>query len=262
MKNILEINSLNNQIIFSICSLVTNLDEYNEMIRSFKKAGFEDNICEFIYIDNSNENIYDGYDGLNQFLNLAKGQYIIQCHQDILLNFDNIDILKQRIKELDELDSNWAILANAGYGDFNTKAIRLTDPWGEDQNTQNLPCKVKSVDENFILVKNNANLALSKNIGGFHLYGTDLCTIADILGYSSYVVDFHLLHKSGGSCSENFFDAKKRFIDKYTKTLNTKFIRTTCTMISITNNKIYNNILNKKIMYSMRKRWDSIIAKS
>lgn len=261
MKNILELKDLNSHITFSICSLVTNMNEHKEMVESFEKAGFSNDVCEFIYIDNSKENIYDGYDGLNQFLNIAKGKYIILCHQDILLNFDNVDTLKTRIQELDAIDPNWAILANAGFGDFNTKAMRLTDPWFDNFNTNNLPAQVKSVDENFILVKNDANLSLSRDIGGFHLYGTDLCAIADILGYTSYVVDFHLYHKSGGNCNESFFDSKNRFIKKYSNILNSKHIRTTCTMLSITNSSFLNKLLNRKYMYSARKRWDYIVAK-
>jgi len=260
----LLIRSLNKHafsILFSICTLVTNKSEYEEMIRSFRNSGFTEDICEFLYIDNSENNQFDAYDGLNRFLNIAQGKYIILCHQDILLDFDDILVLKKRIDEIDSTDPNWAVLGNAGYQDFNIRAIRITDPWGDNQNSKNLPRKVKSVDENFILVKNEANLALSKNIGGFHLYGTDLCLIAEILGYNSYVIDFHIRHKSGGACTEDFLDTKKKFIAKYKNVTKPRFIRTPCTIIIVTSCGFLNSILNRKLVYSLKKRWDYIVAK-
>ncbi len=67
---------------------------------------------------------------------------------------------------------------------------------GRTSSKEKLPIRVGSLDENFIVVKRQANLALSHDMSGFHLYGTDLCIIADILGRTSYVVDFHLCHKA------------------------------------------------------------------
>jgi len=243
---------------FSICTLVTNHDEYQEMVHSFKSAGFSDENSEFLYIDNSQGNTYDGYSGLNRFLSTAGGKYIILCHQDVLLSFDTVQILLARIGEMDTLDPNWAILGNAGYGDFNTKLYRITDPWEDNQTVGALPAQAKSLDENFLLVKNEANLTLSHNLKGFHLYATDLCTIAGLLGWNAYVIDFHLYHKSAGSCSESFFEAKKAFIDKYSKSMHLLSIRTTCTMMLITAYPWINRLINKKIFYSIKKRMDYI----
>lgn len=256
MKNISEFHYNKT---FSICTLVTNFTEYNEMIESFKNAGFNDEIAEFFYIDNSNGNSDDGYTGLNRFLNLATGKYIIICHQDILLKFDTIEILNQRIREMDSIDPNWAILGNAGFNGFTEKYYRISDPWGDNTRIGELPAKVKSLDENFLLIKNEANLALSHDLKGFHMYGTDLCTIASFLGWNAYVIDFHLYHKSGGNCNESFALAKQSFIDKYAKLIKMLYIRTTCTPLIITSNRFLNRFLNRKIFYSIRKRIENII---
>lgn len=256
MKNINELKALK---VFSICTLVTNFSEYLEMIDSFKNANFNDENSEFFYIDNSQGNNDDGYTGLNKFLNLATGTYIIICHQDILLKFDHIAILSQRINEMDHFDPNWAILGNAGFNNFTEKHYRISDPWGENTHIGKLPAKVKSLDENFLLIKNEANLALSHDLNGFHMYGTDLCTIASFLGWNAYVIDFHLYHKSGGNCNESFAIAKQSFIDKYAKLIKTLYIRTTCTPMIITSNRFYNRFLNRKFFYSIRKRIENII---
>src|SRR5262249_7681880 len=70
---------------YSICTLVTRPDLYAEMIQSFRSYGFDEPDCEFLYLDNTRGNSFDAYSGNNMFLNVARGQFIILCHQDILL---------------------------------------------------------------------------------------------------------------------------------------------------------------------------------
>lgn len=239
---------------FSICTLVTDLSEYHQMCESFSNAGFSNENSDFIYIDNSKNNKYDAYEGVRKFLNSSKNKYIIICHQDILLKFDNYITLLQRIDEMDHLDKTWAILGNAGHNSFNDFRLRITDPHGENRYKGPLPAKVYDLDENFILIKNSAQLSLSNNIGGFHFYATDLCLIADILGFSSYVIDFHLYHKSAGNCDTSFFEAKKRFIKKYTYAFRPRYMKTTCTKFFISGYSILNKLMMNKHMYSIRKR--------
>ena len=256
-----EIDTLKDNKLFSICTLVTDLNEYKEMLDSFEKAGFIEEFCEFLFIDNSQTNKYDGYSGFNKFLNKASGKYIILCHQDILLKFDNIEVLKQRIEEVNQLDQSWAILANAGYGDFNYYSIRITDPHTKNKNSKIFPSKVKTVDENFIVVKNEANLACSHNIEGFHLYGTDLCIVADILGYSAYVINFHLFHKSGGNPNKDFYINKNRFIKKYKNVISNKFLRTPVTPLFISSNSFLNLLCNMQRCYNLKSRWNYLVEK-
>ncbi|MDD5052461.1 MAG: hypothetical protein PHO27_06990 [Sulfuricurvum sp.] len=258
MKNI---NTYSIEKTYSVCTLVTNFNEYQEMIASFKEAGFTEKNSDFFYIDNSDINNDDGFSGLNKFLNRSTASYIIICHQDILLKYDNIDILNQRIAEMDVIDSNWAVLGNAGFAGFTEKYYRISDPWGDNTKIGQLPAKVKSLDENFLLIKNDANLALSHNLKGFHMYGADLCTIASFLGWNAYVIDFHLYHKSGGNCNQSFALSRKHFIKKYTDILASLYIRTSCTTLIITNSPICNWIINRKIFYSAKKRLENIQSK-
>ena len=257
----IEIDDIKYKKRFSICSLVTDKSEYEEMLDSFNKAGFNEENSEFIYADNSNGNKYDGYKGVSRFLDMACGKYIIICHQDILLKFDDIDILNQRIKEMDKLDNSWAILANAGYKNFNDVALRISDPHGDNRNFTPFPAKVQSVDENFMVIKKSANLTISNDIDGFHLYGTDLCLLASMIGYKSYVIDFHLYHKSAGTCGTNFYEVKQKLIQSYEKKLKIKMLRTPCTMLSLTGNTLLNYLLNRKIVYSIKKRYDTLNKK-
>jgi len=246
---------------FSICSLVTDMHEYTEMVESFQAAGFTDEITEFLYADNTQGNKYDGFQGVKTFLTKATGKYIIICHQDVLLSNDRMETLLERIQEMDNIDPAWAILGNAGYRNSNQKAIRISDPYGMDISKGPFPAQVKSLDENFLIIRKDANLALSNDLHGFHFYGVDLCLIADILGYNAYVIDFHLYHKSGGNCDESFFAAKARLIDKYQRILQTRFLRTTCTPLFLSGSRWLNAVCNRKIIYSLKKRCDYLHAK-
>lgn len=255
-----EIDEIKYERLFSICTLVANKAEYELFLLSAEKAGFTNENSEFIYIDNSETNKFDAFDGLNQFLNKAKGKYIILVHQDVEFKFDNIEILKDRIQQMNQLDPKWAVLGNTGYhiNNINKQYTRITDPGQIDYKDGPFPVRVSCVDENIMIVKNDLNLMTSKNIGHFHLYGADLCLQATMQGYSTYVIDFHILHKSGGYPNQSFYDTKERLIAQYTNALKIRFFRTPCTVIFLSNSKILNSIMNSKIMYSFKKRFDNL----
>lgn len=215
---------------YSICTLVSNLNEYNEMIASFVAAGFNEESCEFRYIDNTSGNSFDAYSGLNLFLQSAEGEFVIICHQDVVLNFDRIEVLEQCMAEISQLDQSWAILSNAGglEGDlYKRYVLNVAYPDGRYDRVGRFPQKVTSVDENFIVVKKSANLALSHNLNGFHFYGTDLCLIAELLGYNAYVIDFKLTHKSVGNPDKSYDEMLQSLVNKYRHFIRSRRIVTT-----------------------------------
>jgi hypothetical protein len=243
--------------IFSICTLVTRKNEYQEMLETFYKKGFTDENCEFLYIDNSAVNKADGYSGLNKFLAQSKGKYTIVCHQDIRLEFDDIDRLKECIEEIDELDQNWAVLGNAGAScDFSMRSIRITDPHGSDKSTSEFPAKVDSLDENFLVIKNGLNIGLSRDLSGFHFYGTDLCLQSSLRGYNSYVINFHLHHLSPGNIDNYFNSCKKDLIKKYEYALRPRFVQTSCTYMHISGFSTLNAFLNNKLIFRLKRIFD------
>jgi hypothetical protein len=219
---------------YSIYSLVTRIAEYEGMIDSFLRGGFTPDCCEYLFINNSIENRADAYQGYNFFLQSARGEYVIICHQDVVLLASGIQQLDERTKELDRLDPSWAVLGNAGVTRLNHAALHIThpEPYGENY-TGNLPAKVHSLDENFILVKNSANLFVSHDLSGFHLYGTDICLVAHIAGRTCWVVDFNLLRKSAGKIDASFYELCERLENKHLATGRAGLLHTTCTQLSL-----------------------------
>ena len=238
---------------FSIITLVNNIVMYNEMLKTFSTSGFVESNSEFIYIDNTEHNHNEAYSSLNQAIIASKGRYIILCHQDVRIIFDSIRDLKQRISEINKVDPDWAVLGNAG-GGFNLTEIylRITDPSGYNMHIGKLPSKVASLDENFLVLNSNCNPYFSKDLRGFHFYGTDICQQAYYKGLNCYVINFHIQHLSSGNKDAAYYNAKKTFIKSYKTKLKPRFIRTTTCRLyisaSVIKNFIFNSLLIQKII--------------
>jgi len=227
---------------FSICTLVTDLREYAEMVDSFVAHGFDSSDCEYLYINNVGENESEAYGGYNTFLLEARGDLIVLCHQDVLLLADGRRELEIRISELEALDPSWALCGNCGGQAPGRLAIRISDPSGENQRTGNFPARVTALDENFIVARRQANLALSHDIAGFHHYGTDICLVADILGWNAWVVDFHLRHKSAGNPDESYVQLRHRLIEKYRNAFRPRWVVTSINVIFLSRYKAANRL--------------------
>ena len=159
-----------------------------------------------------------------------------------MLRFDDRQILERRLAELQGRDPAWAVAGNAGAkwaGGLPHTALRISDDAGE-HSTGNFPVEVDSLDENFIVVQRTANLCLSHNLTGFHFYGTDICRLAQLLGRTAWVIDFHLFHKSQGKLDDEFYEARNRLIRKYARALRGGMVQTVCTRVYLSGNAFAN----------------------
>ena len=212
------------QSVFSICTIVTNIDQYKSMIDAYVLRGFDDSECEFAYIDNTAENQADAFQAFNIFLTHCRAKYIIFCHQDIE-PIDSKQQLIDKIEELSKLDAKWGLFGNAGANARGELQVRISDPHGTDTSKGGpFPSKVLTLDENFILMKRETNITLSRDIGGFHWYGFELCMMAEALGWTAYVVDFHVKHYSKGNPDPTYFHTAKAISKKYSVLFRSRWI--------------------------------------
>ncbi|WP_192823236.1 hypothetical protein [Rufibacter sp. LB8] len=225
---------------FSICTLVTNHQEYGLMKETFEACGFTDG-CEYLIYDNSAANVVDAYQAIAGFLKQAQGRYLVVVHQDVRC-LDHKAQLQKCLRELTSLDPAWAICGNAGSNGYHTGVRYLTNN-GEVRKKGNLPAKVTSLDENLLIIDRNTTLTISADLKGYHLYGTDLCLIADFLGYTSYVIPFMVHHLSLGNLKD-LEQHTSAFLATYGRKLRDRFVETTCTKFYLSNapskNKLYN----------------------
>ena len=226
---------------FSVGSLVTNTGQYERMLRSFQRFGFDSQHAEFMYVDNRNGNQFDAYGGLNLLLARARGQYVILCHQDVELIGDGRRELQERLTELANIDPNWGLAGNAGGARIGVLPRRISDPHGSDQFIGELPAEVESLDENSIVVRRDAMLGFSRDLRGFHLYGTDLCQQARLRGWTSWVINFHLLHHSAGVAGQTYFDCLSAFEEKYSKRRlgNEHRVQTSCATALVSGSRLH-----------------------
>lgn len=242
----------NNHFEFSICTMVTRPTEYHEMLSSFKEKGFDDTNSEFIYVDNSENNSLDAYASTNLFLKRARGKYLIICHQDILLHSDGVIELRNILEDLSRVDPNWAICGNAGAVGPNHIVYHISYPDGTFMKKGRFPDQVQSLDENFLLVRNSANLRVSSDLSGFHLYATDLVLQAELNGFTSYVIPFNLIHKSRGNKNEDFFKLERQLTKKYNHYFRTRWIQTNSTVFHLTGNMTGRLLGNKFCLFFVR----------
>ena len=224
---------------YSIGTLVTDPVLYAGMRTSFLAGGFGETDCEYLAIDNTGAAQVSAYAGLNMVLDAARGRHVILCHQDVRLEREGRAELEARLAELEARDPNWALAGNAGGVSPGRLALRISDPHGRDRRVGALPERVVSLDENFIVVKRAARIGFSRDLDGFHMYGADICMAADAMGYSAWVIDFHLAHLSAGNrLSASFEQARRAFEAKWSRALRPRFVQTTCALVGVGGGRI------------------------
>jgi hypothetical protein len=208
-------------VTFSVCSLVARQASYDRLLASFRAHGFTTANSEFIAADNRNGNVFDGYTWMRRLYPECRGKYVIFCHDDVELIGDGFDALLARLEGLTAVDPDWLLAGNAG-GLYATPdprprkdlAFSIFDHKGSRRKGC-LPARVETLDENFVVMRRSRYVGSSVNLDGFHMYGPDLCLMAEITGGSSYVIDFHLRHHGLAATGETFRQCKQRLSSKY-----------------------------------------------
>ena len=235
----------NYTIHYSICTIVNNWQEYDEMKHSFISKGFVSE-TEYLVIDNTGQNNLDAYKAIRRFLKDATGKYIIIVHQDVRC-IDDIEKLSHTLKELEHLDPLWSVCGNAGGNGYKNFIFNLENN-GKVKKTAGLPARVTSLDENLLIIKNDCQLTVSADIESFHFYGTVLCIISDFLGYHCYVIDFMVAHLSAGNL-KHMDEYKPTFIGTYGRKFRDRFIQTTCTKFYLSDSASKNRLYNKGFIF-------------
>ncbi len=233
---------------FSVCTIVTNLDEFEEMKTSFEKCGFDQN-CEYLVADNTKGNQFDAYTAINHFLKEAKGEFIVIVHQDVRC-IDQSAVLTRILQELSVKDPQWAVCGNAGAAGYHLD-VRYIVNNGKTITHENLPARVFSLDENLLIIRRSANLVVSSDLHGFHFYAADLCLLADYLGYHCYVIPFMVEHLSLGNLKDLALH-KGKFLDKYGYKLRSRFIQTPSTKFVLCQSPQSNRINNGSFFFLVK----------
>ena len=221
--------------LFSVCTLVRNESSYRDMISSFESKGFNKDNSEFLAADNRQQNNFDGYNWTTRAILEASGKYVIICHDDVRLVHDDIDVLLKRLEEVQVKYPSWSIVGTVGceVEVKNRDRGRITGCWingrngFRQSNRKNLPALAQSLDEFFLVIRREHPVMASLDLSGFHFYGADLCTQANLRGGEAIIINFIAQHLSFGKPDQDFRDAVNRFADKYRSIFPGRIVDTT-----------------------------------
>lgn len=215
----------------AICTLVTDWDDFKGLKESLAANGFTEPACEFHTIDNSKTQTADGFEAIRRFLVESTSEWVLIVHQDVrmLLPFET---LIERVREVEKLDPQWAVLGNAGKTSRNSLsgpiAIRNSR---RDFHTGPFPAQVEALDENFLLIRRDCGVQPTGGLAGFHFYGLDICQAAKRAGLRSYAIDYLCFHRSDGKLDQAFYDSQDAFEQEYGRCFKAGMVATTCTVV-------------------------------
>ena len=189
---------------YSIVTIVNNDEVYDKcLLQSMKLERRLD--IEFIPILNYN-NKFTASVALNYGLAVAKGEYIIVCHQEVGIKPGTMDIL-------DKLLTPEVMILGASGVDLSCK-VSDVGTWGgtvskrlavgtvysskiEDKpywNGIKDLTKVHCVDECFFVIRKSISTKFDNNFNGFHFYGVDFCLQARKQGYDVHAAGIPIIH--------------------------------------------------------------------
>lgn len=220
-KNIICQMSKRPNPFFSIVVCMNNLKRLKNLF-SYMFNTNQDEYTETIIVDNRS-NIYTAPEALNKGWEMARGEWVIFAHQDILVCDEYLEKIAKILKTTPK---NIGIIGNSGITTRFTCSINnrfIT----YKVNSNSLGTKAHTLDELILLVHRDLieKIKFDESINGFHFYGPDLCLQAEQIGYQNYINSLPIRHLSDTvkrftpeqknnyvSCAKLFW---KKWKDKY-----------------------------------------------
>lgn len=204
----------------SIVTCVNDFEVYNANIRE----GVYAPRTQLIPIDNT-DNSMSAAQALNIGIERATYETVVCCHQDVKFPDGWVDTLHLQIMEIGGYD--FGVLGTFGVDMVGGYAGNIKDPHNNPK-LGDLPCLAQSLDEHCLIIRKASGLRFDEDLGGFHLYGTDICLEAACRGMKNYVIDAWLEHLSGGKVDEAFKATAEKFKEKWEKRGLCGPVKTTC----------------------------------
>lgn len=210
----------------SIITCVNDFDKYEKHVHS-PFADSSQNV-ELIAIDNT-ANGLSIPQALNQGLKKASGRIVVFCHQDVIFPQEWIEKLFEQISIIEKTNQNWGVLGTFGVAKNGMLAGHIIDYCGHFHCLP-LPVEVQSLDEHCLIIRKDIALSFDEELGGFHLYGADICLEAMAKGMTNYAIDACVEHMSpGGKVDDNFEEVMNKLYLKWRhKNPPLPVIETTC----------------------------------
>jgi GT2 family glycosyltransferase len=172
--------------IFSFVTCCNKLDVYAGFINTLPERMTWG--AEMIPVNNW-DNRFSVTRSLNLAAGLATGEYIVYCHQDILLCQSWMKQVVGTIEKI-EYPESIGIIGFEGIQDGGT-------PWSCKNVKQGHVQRVQTLDE-LCLITPRRSLSFDESFH-FHYYGADICMEAEKQGFVNYLIGVPTHHLSGGA---------------------------------------------------------------
>jgi len=184
----------------SFVTCVNNLQQfsshvYGSLLKSETKRNYE--ILGILNFGN----IHSAAGALNIGIEKASSDIVVLCHQDVIFYKEWVDMLFDRIDEIEGRGNKWGVLGTAGItsNDVTVGVVHSIKGSLQWQPTKRKKVHdVQTVDEHCMIIRKSSGLRFdSKTFDGFHLYGADICLSAISKGYTNFGILCPIIHASG-----------------------------------------------------------------
>ncbi len=136
-------------------------------------------------------------DAYNEVLDAVPEDAVVAfVHQDVYLPEGTLQRLSAAIDDLNDRDSRWAIAAVLGKDLEGQLVGRVwSTSWSKVfSGNQELPSKIVTADELFIVVRKASSIRFDPKLESFHLFATDIILTANAAGLKAYAIDCPVVH--------------------------------------------------------------------
>jgi len=216
----------------AVVTCVNDFEKYNDcVLKSFIREQ-KNGTVQLEAIDNTSGR-YSLPEALNLGVAAVHPSIVVLCHQDVVFPAGWINKLLDQITLIEETKVPWGVIGTFGVAPNGMFAGHIIDPSG-NFHCLPLPCRVQSLDEHCLVIRTDTGLEFDEDIGGFHLYGADICLQANDRGLHNFAVDACVEHFSSGNVDDDFLSATEKLYEKWkNRKPPIAVIQTTCKMIRL-----------------------------
>jgi hypothetical protein len=186
---------------YSIISCTHRMDYFRENLVSSLADSAD--LVEIIAVENV-ANRYSIPEALNIGMKRAHGDVLIFCHHDIIFPPGWIQGVESQLERIERQDPEWGVCGVMGVGQNGRHVGSIEDPHSR-RRMGVLPSVVQSLDEVCLMMRRFSDLSFDESLGGYHLYGADICLQARQKGRKCYAIDAPFKHLSAGNVDSGFY---------------------------------------------------------
>jgi GT2 family glycosyltransferase len=231
--------------VYSIITLVNNKEQYFNFMEDLKKQKFN-GLFEVIALPNFNNEFSSAAEALNVGKDLAEGEYVVYCHQDLRVPENWLQKISLNINALSKVNFGFLGMAGVLFTEDEPKkkqdgAIYLSNLNSKKEKQSDVYRKllgenfeVQCLDELCIIGKKSDPFRFDETtFNHYHWYGADICLQAIDSGRKNYAINAECFHISDGLLNfskpthvEKYIDGLRKLYVKWSTKIN-KFRTTT-----------------------------------